>query len=49
MDRSFVDVYEAPEVLELGAAEEMTLGGEGCCTDCCGCKKGCCDGDLSLE
>ena len=29
--------YETPEVFEVGAAEELTLGCCGCCCDCeCG-------------
>ncbi len=31
--------YEAPEVLELGAAAELTLGAIGCKTDGCECEK----------
>lgn len=37
--------YETPEVFELGAAEELTLGGCGCSCDCeCGYTCCCCSG-----
>lgn len=52
MDRntSPVEIYEAPEVLDLGAAEELTLcDGTGCACDGCGCKRCCGSADLSLE
>jgi hypothetical protein len=33
-----MDTYEAPEILELGEAEDVTLGCccGGCCDCCCG-------------
>ena len=43
MNSNPVEMYEAPEVLELGEAEALTLGCCGCTGDCCGCKE-CCDG-----
>ena len=30
-------VYERPELMELGKAEEVTLGSNGTCADNCGC------------
>lgn len=36
------DVYRAPEVVEVGDAEELTLGGCNCAADdCATCKKSC--------
>ena len=29
--------YESPEVMELGAADALTLGGKGCSNDGCDC------------
>jgi len=29
--------YETPELMELGAAESLTLGGRGCADDGCDC------------
>lgn len=39
MERNTFEVYEAPEVFELGKAEELTLGTGGFCCDCCGCPR----------
>ncbi|MGZ5443102.1 MAG: lasso RiPP family leader peptide-containing protein [Thermoanaerobaculia bacterium] len=40
--------YETPEVFEIGAAEDLTLGGCGCCCDCeCGYR--CCCGGEELQ
>ena len=36
--------YEAPEIFELGDAEELTLGSCGCTCDCCGCYQSGCGG-----
>jgi len=47
-NESHVETYEAPEVFDLGGADELTLGDTGCNGDCCGCKKCCGGGDLEL-
>jgi hypothetical protein len=31
--------YESPEAVELGAAEDLTLGGTGCATDFRSCER----------
>ncbi len=36
--------YEAPEIFELGDAEELTLCACGCQCDCCGCYQSGCGG-----
>lgn len=33
---SVVEIYETPEMMELGEAEVLTLGCCGCHCDCCG-------------
>jgi hypothetical protein len=50
MERNTFEIYEAPEVFELGTAAELTLcDGSGCACDSCGCKRCCGGSDLALE
>ena len=39
MEQNTVEIYEAPEMFELGEAEELILGTSGPCCDCCGCPR----------